>query len=284
MQCKQCNYRLWNLTSRHCPECNATFTPSDYHFKPNRVEFCCPHCMHPYLGNDAHGHLDPVDFDCTQCGKYIHMNDMLLRPVNPKEEASLACDPNPWTLRPRAHLITAWLRTLHKSTFHSRQLMEGTPTQGGTLDALTFASSNILIACLGGVGLPLLLMTAITFMTASAGSIIANVLYLLVFIAIMLGGLVIDALLIHGLLKITGGTRHNLACTFKAMAYTTGPLIFLAFPCFNIALLIPMLMWYYVGSSNALIRMQEVHPVRALLSQLVLPTLVVGLWVRLVIL
>lgn len=280
MQCKQCNYRLWNLSSRHCPECSATFTPSDYLFKPNRVEFCCPHCMHVYLGSDAQGQPAPIDFDCTQCGKHIHMDDMLLRPVNPKEEALIAFEPNPWTLRHKIGTPTAWLHTIKLSMFGQQQLMDGTPAQGRTSDALAFACINMLIACVGSIGLPFLFVMVIDLTAGHVNAVMDNLLRLLAFIAGATAVWACQALCVHGLLKITGGTQHNLACTFKAMAYTTGPWIWLAIPCLNVVLLAPVMFWYYIGTSHALMRMQQVHPVRALLSQLALPLCLLAIWVR----
>lgn len=30
MRCKTCNYRLWNLAGRTCPECGTGFRPSGF--------------------------------------------------------------------------------------------------------------------------------------------------------------------------------------------------------------------------------------------------------------
>ena len=37
MFCKSCNYPLWNINTRQCPECGAPFKPSDFQFALNEV-------------------------------------------------------------------------------------------------------------------------------------------------------------------------------------------------------------------------------------------------------
>ena len=280
MRCQNCDYRLWNIKGRHCPECSNTFTPSDYHFKPDAVEFCCPHCMHVYLGTPPHGHPDPADFNCTNCNQHIHMNDMLLRPVDPREEAFIVSLPNPWTLTTKSNRLANWLLTIQQSALSPQKLIDGTPTKGGSLDALAFASSIILVICVVGLELPFLVISIVEVLNGSLESFFMN----LLFASGMLIGsfilLLLQSAVVHALLKCTGGTQQDLGCTFKTLAYTMGPLLGLALPCCNIVLFIPLMFWYYVGSSIALVRMQQVHPVRAMLSLLLLPMVIIALYFR----
>ena len=60
MHCRNCEYALWNLTTRECPECGTAFRPSEYEFVPQSVRFCCPHCDHPYYGTGEKGHIEPA--------------------------------------------------------------------------------------------------------------------------------------------------------------------------------------------------------------------------------
>ena len=69
MRCKTCDYQLWNLRSRQCPECGTAFRVSDYDFVPNSVQFCCPHCNQIYYGTSARGQLVPPAFTCVSCNK-----------------------------------------------------------------------------------------------------------------------------------------------------------------------------------------------------------------------
>ena len=81
MRCKSCDYPLWNLLARACPECGAAFKPSEFDFNLNAVRFCCPHCSQSYYGTDARGHLVPPAFACVSCGNAITMDDCLLLPT-----------------------------------------------------------------------------------------------------------------------------------------------------------------------------------------------------------
>ena len=63
MRCKNCDYRLWNLVSRQCPECGTEFLPHEFEFVLNSVRFCCPYCQQDYYGTGDKGHLEPIEFE-----------------------------------------------------------------------------------------------------------------------------------------------------------------------------------------------------------------------------
>ena len=96
MRCKTCDYPLWTLTSRMCPECGAAFLPSDFDFVPNSVRFCCPHCDQAYYGTTERGHLSPREFECVSCGAFIRMDEMVLRPAAGVAESQTRAATNPW--------------------------------------------------------------------------------------------------------------------------------------------------------------------------------------------
>ena len=112
MRCRTCDYRLWNLPSRQCPECGTPFLPTDYEFVPNSVQFCCPHCHQAYYGTDEHGHLAPVEFDCVSCSNRIHMDDMILLPTAGLEEEQTRVEQMPWLDRARRGVVRAWLSSV----------------------------------------------------------------------------------------------------------------------------------------------------------------------------
>jgi hypothetical protein len=100
MRCQQCEYRLWNLTSRQCPECGTPFAPSEFDFAPNTVRFCCPHCDQDYYGTSASGHLVPDAFDCVRCHNFIRMDEMVMRPAEGVEEEDTRAECSPgWSGR-----------------------------------------------------------------------------------------------------------------------------------------------------------------------------------------
>lgn len=81
MNCKTCDYALWNLRTRVCPECGSSFNVADFEWRPGAVRFCCPHCNQAYYGTDAKGHLVPPEFECIACGQSITMEEMVLLPA-----------------------------------------------------------------------------------------------------------------------------------------------------------------------------------------------------------
>ncbi|MCH7792622.1 MAG: zinc-binding dehydrogenase [Planctomycetes bacterium] len=94
MHCKHCDYALWNLRDRICPECGNAFLPSEYEFVPNSIRFCCTECGQDYYGVDDKGHLVPTEFDCVRCGSPQRMDDMLVLPTEgvTEEQALLLGD------------------------------------------------------------------------------------------------------------------------------------------------------------------------------------------------
>ncbi len=115
MRCLQCDYTLWNLTARNCPECGASFAPSDYDFVVNSVRFCCPHCDQSYYGTGEKGHLHPNEFDCVGCGQHVHMDEMVLRPAEGLEEEQTQVDRMPWLERREHGPIRSWFSMIRRS-------------------------------------------------------------------------------------------------------------------------------------------------------------------------
>jgi predicted RNA-binding Zn-ribbon protein involved in translation (DUF1610 family) len=99
MRCKICDYPLWNLTTRTCPECGSKFAPDEFEFVPNSVQYCCPHCAQAYFGTSEKGHLVPREFNCVKCGQRVQMNEMVLRPAAGVKEEQTKPNPMPWLER-----------------------------------------------------------------------------------------------------------------------------------------------------------------------------------------
>ena len=96
MRCRNCDYPLWNLKARECPECGASFRPSEFEFVAQSVRFCCPHCDQEYFGTDERGHLRPVEFNCTKCATRVEMDAMVLRPADTQNDSSTKLGEVPW--------------------------------------------------------------------------------------------------------------------------------------------------------------------------------------------
>ena len=108
MRCKDCDYPLWNLTSRQCPECGVSFRPSEFEFVPNSVRFCCPRCDHPYYGTGEKGHVEPASFACLKCAHPVHIDEMVLRPGLGVDDESTRLKRMPWLERKELGRIKAW--------------------------------------------------------------------------------------------------------------------------------------------------------------------------------
>jgi hypothetical protein len=79
MRCTKCNYSLFDIRERICPECGEPFAISARTFDHCGVRFCCPHCDQQYYGTDEKGHLVPIHFNCLTCHNHISMNQTIVR-------------------------------------------------------------------------------------------------------------------------------------------------------------------------------------------------------------
>ena len=136
MRCKNCDYLLWNLKTRECPECGATFKPSEYEFTANSVRFCCPHCDHPYYGTSESGHLVPESFGCLRCGRPLHIDEMVLRPGLGVEEAQTARNRMPWLERKEIGFFKSWFMMIGHAMTRPVQLGRAIPQEASALGAL----------------------------------------------------------------------------------------------------------------------------------------------------
>ena len=123
MRCKNCDYALWNLKARQCPECGTPFRPSDYQFVPNSVRFCCPQCNQAYYGTRSNGHLEPAQFDCVSCGAPVHLDSMVLLPAEGVTEERTQADRMPWLEREKRP-IKAWFATVGQALITPPRLMQ----------------------------------------------------------------------------------------------------------------------------------------------------------------
>lgn len=114
MRCPTCEYALWNVRGRTCPECGNAFNPEQAHLTPNLVQFCCPGCDQCYYGTDEHGLPVPRLFTCVRCGERCSLaENLVLRPVAGIDEHQIEqSGAVPWTRRDSLGLWKAWRLTL----------------------------------------------------------------------------------------------------------------------------------------------------------------------------
>ncbi|MCK4660646.1 MAG: YIP1 family protein [Phycisphaerae bacterium] len=272
MRCKICDYRLWNLRSRQCPECGTPFRPSEFEFVVNSVQFCCPHCNRAYYGTGPQGHLIPTEFDCTSCSAHIHMDEMVLLPAEGLEEEQTEVEQMPWLNRSKRGVVRGWFSTVGMALVGPGRLMRLTPLHSSTASAWWFTFFTHMLLMLVGVTPFVVLSVGIGlfgglgatpgFMEMGIGASMGGV--------FLLGAVAVAGLITHGLLMMTGKTAGGLGRTYHAICYSSGA---------NVVMLIPCLGWYlgwvwWVVSAVLMVRQgQKVGGARAALAVLTFPLL-----------
>jgi hypothetical protein len=270
MRCKKCDYRLWGIVGRECPECGTHFVPSQYEFTPNSVRFGCPHCGQDYYGTTERGHLDPFEFDCVRCGRHVHMDEMTVFPTVGLEEEQTEVDRMPWLDRRRIGFVRAWFRTALAGAFSPTRLMRLTPVDSSLGEAAWFVLLNSTLAALLGM-LPLFIFPMIVVgragLAAGAGGLLVS-LVLLLWPLIMVA---IWGTFAHAILLATGHRAHGLGRTWQAMCYSSAPNLVAAVPCLGVHLSIVAWIWWSVTAILAVREAQRVSGARASLAVLTLP-------------
>ena len=244
MRCKACNYSLWNLKARTCPECGVPFKPSDYRFVPNSVRFCCPHCGQGYFGTDANGHLFPNAFTCVSCAKLVAMDEMIVQPADGVNEDQTQIHRLPWLDDPPKPLgvFSRWFKTVGMAAFRPMSLGEALTTSRPTQSSLLFMLMTSLVVAFGGSLIWGAFVAVSIFGVGSggpggpgsAGWAFWGAQWGVVFLGYFVGLpllLLLWALCAHALLAVTGGTNGGLSRTIQSVCYASGACVFFLVPC-----------------------------------------------------
>jgi len=277
MRCTQCDYPLWNLKARECPECGTSFRPSENVFRANSVRFCCPVCEQAYYGTDASGHLVPKAFSCVKCGTSVTMDQMVLRPAEGVPEERTNVDAHPWLDRKRQGSVKGWLRSVGRSMISPQRLMRSVPVENATGPAWRYAILTIAIivgmgAAFPALGLGVVLLAvgdndAVNAFMAGGGIFLGGLALVLIVIALW-------GLTAHGLLLVTGGANYSLGRTFQAICYSVGANVTCAIPCLGFYPFIFVgACWWLVSAILMLMEGQRVSGGRAAIVLLAFPAL-----------
>lgn len=257
MECRTCGYNLWNISGRTCPECGVPFRPSEYEFGPNQVEFACAHCSQAYFGTSPQGHLEPHTFDCVKCGRHVSMDeDMILRPLGPDAVASRKGPPIPWHRREEIGSVRAFWQTLVMGFVRPREIMHGTGRQDP--QGFSFYATLTIVVTVIGLVVGFGMASAMGYLSAASGAVTGGFLLASLAVGAVFGltvGVLISVLIawiwsaiIHGLLKISGGTTEPLSRTTQAVLYTAGPTTLQIIPWIGG---ITGFIWWIVNASRA---------------------------------
>lgn len=275
MRCRECDYPLWNLATRTCPECGTNFAPSDQDFAPNQVRFCCQYCDTAYYGTTRRGHLEPPEFDCVKCGRHICMDEMVLRPAEGANESDTIGTSVPW-IEPSNGRFKAWFAMIGRSMTAPGDLGRGITSASSVGTAWVYAAITWLVISFFGVGVPLLAIGVLQLLdgrTGEAAGMVAAALGSTIGITgLVLFSLLIWGATIQGLLRITGGCTHGMGRTYQVLCYSSGPNVLVAVPCIG-----PYCagyvgsIWQVVSATIMLCPAQNVSGARAALATLTFP-------------
>jgi hypothetical protein len=270
MQCESCNYPLWNLSARECPECGMPFRPSDFEFVVNSVRFCCPNCDEAYYGTGKRGHLVPDTFECFTCSRTISMDEMVLRPTEGVGSEQTKVDRMPWFERKERGVVRAWLATLGAAMNRPTSLMRAIPAHVTVGRAWMFMTvSNLMFTLvagtIGAVITAVLMYAFLQFMGGRGGGMppLPGLGRMVVgSSAILLAAMIVTVVvmpllwgwLTHGLLVVVGGASAPMRRTFEALCYSVGPNIISCVPqdCARLAGFV----WWMVA---AILMLKEAH-------------------------
>lgn len=284
MNCKTCDYALWNLRTRVCPECGSSFNVADFEWRPGAVRFCCPHCNQAYYGTDAKGHLVPPEFECIACGQSITMEEMVLLPAEGVRSEDTAPRSVPWTLRRSLGVVSAWFGTIGWGFAGGTKIGRSLQGVAAPMPALAFAAVTMLIVAVGS-NLPMLCLMAPGLFAGGGGAgmgmgamgwfaILQAGASLVAYFAIL--GTVI--LLSHGVLSACGGATRTLGATVEVICYTCGPLVIMLIPCLGGCISPFAITWWLVCAGMALAARHKAAPWQATLAMVLsgLPAMVIG--------
>lgn len=237
MNCRTCAYPLWNLGTHVCPECGTPFSPADFEFLPCSVRFCCPHCDQSYYGTDPRGQLLPRSFTCVKCDAALTVEAMIVRPLREGEASTHSSISMPWFERERRGTVRAWFATIGPAMTRPEPLVDAVPEDASASGAVGFMAMNIAIFTIVS-GIPMALFSGLLFngiLTQGGASRVefafVQAAGFAVTVVSLIVGAVIWAVVLHGCLRLMGGTTKPLLRTLHAVTYSSPAAVLMAVPC-----------------------------------------------------
>lgn len=290
MRCHGCDYELWNMPPGACSECGRSWKFDDYRFRANMVQFLCPNCDHAYAGTDEQGLPSPRAFHCVQCGTQIELNHMRSLPAHGITSQSAMADEHVWTERARIGRWRAFWRTVLHALGNSSKLSESLPQTKVLRGAILFAALVVMVAItLSGAPLAILIGFGGGTFNWGWGRILETVAIVCgAFVAIVLAVLAVMTLwglIVHGILRVTGGVGRSLSNTLAITLLCSAPFLLCAIPCCGFYLSFISVIWMAVAMINALACLHRATVMRtalAVLTPIVVLLLAIGISIALV--
>ncbi len=276
MFCKTCQYPLWNLKERTCPECGTGFAPSHFRFTPNSIQFLCPHCSQQYYGTSQTGHLLPPKFECVKCAHHIEMDQMVLIPAAGIDERRTQARINPWTDRLTRPKFRDWLKTTLMSMGAPAALILATDPGVKRRRTLGYASLTAALASALSIVMPFLVLAPFLVpLGINAQGVMAIAVWVL---GVLLTGLMmyvfvpLYALVAHAVLR-GGKPRAGFRMTMHAVSLSSGANIFWGVPIFGMMAGFVGLIWWGISLSVMLRVVHKVGRVRATIAGMLVPAM-----------
>jgi hypothetical protein len=286
MRCKNCDYTLWNIKARECPECGSAFKPSDFTFTLNAVRYCCPHCQQDYYGTGPQGELVPRSFICVSCARPIDMDEMVLLPTEGVSEEITQPDVMPWLERRKIGFLRGFFGTIVRAMGSPGRLIKMVPEDHPPTHAFIFAALTNLLYIAVGLS-PLLLIMLVPMlgvggpggMRGAAASAGGTAGFALSAWAVVMVLVVVWGAAAHLVLWATGTTTRGIGRTYHAVCYSSGANALVAIPCFGPYLCWVFCAWWIVSAIIMLKEAQGVSAGRAVAAILGLPMVIATLGV-----
>lgn len=289
MRCKGCDYPLWDIAARACPECGLPFKPSNYDFTINAVRFACPHCRQSYYGTDNRGQLVPSRFNCVSCARLIDQDEMLILPRDGVPEEVVTPDHMPWIERGRVGFFRGLFGTIIRSIGTPTRLASTIPVcspdgSGGAnlASAMVFGVvvlSTYLLLGFTILGLFQLIPMMLGVLGGSTASVVlglASSLVSTIVVAFVI--LILWSISTHITLRCIGPASAGFNGTAAAICYSSGTNFLSAIPCVAFLTGPVGFIWWAIAAVLMLARIHRISNIRAALAVLVLPAslLIVG--------
>lgn len=291
MRCKSCDYPLWTIRARVCPECGSPFAPSDFEYTRNSVRFGCPHCDQSYFGTDERGHLTPRSFECVGCRRRIDMDEMVLLPREGVHERQTQVYHLPWSDKERG-FFSRFFGMIGWGMGRPGDIGRALPQTMTTTSALGYSMLINIVGKALGIGSIVVLFTIMMMAGSQGGAapLMGGVFLfsmLAVFGIAVLGWLV--GVLLWGVLThwFIGGVRREhvtVGRTIQVICLTSGPMILTAVPCLGYyGLQYAGLVWWMIAASIALRPLHGCSGARAAVATIAPPLIALAVVIGLIV-
>jgi len=261
MRCKTCDYPLWQLTARQCPECGTPFKPSDYEFTLNSVRFCCPHCNQAYYGTGDKGQLVPRTLACVNCARTIDMDEMVLLPTEGVTERQTEVTNISWANRRNRGRFASFFITMGTAMGNPHRAIDSVPESSSAGLAIAYMALHVIPQILFGGGVFFIWTFAMVASVGSRGGGPAAGIIAVAIASVLCAPLlaIVWTAVVHGLLRLTGPTAHGFKRTLHATCYSAGNNFICAIPCLGFYFCWAGALWWTISSAFMIARAQQVR-------------------------